>query len=216
MAARMAVATPGANRSHSAGHTSAPGMQIPTGNLETLRAGIARITGDQDQPPEYAPVAPDNASLPLLKQAFGQLFDVMQHAEADHGTHCSSAEGITEFGEYAFRLHTELAALIEQAGIRQHKPLSAALVVEIAVWIACHDGRIDTLALLANTTQDTRELEALDAIMERIIGAVSPAVREYLEKTNPGRPWRILRLNRGTSSPHAVTIPPGCSRPSTP
>ena len=32
--------------------------------------------------------------------------------------------------------------------------------------------------------------------MGRIIDAVSPLIREDLEKINPGRPWRVLLLNR--------------------
>lgn len=33
--------------------------------------------------------------------------------------------------------------------------------------------------------------------MDQIIGAVSPVIREDLEKINPGRPWRVLLQNHG-------------------
>ena len=49
----------------------------------------------------------------------------------------------------------------------------------------------------ANKTSEAAELESLSGIMGEIAAAVSPVIREDLEKINPGRPWRVLLLNNG-------------------
>jgi hypothetical protein len=56
---------------------------------------------------------------------------------------------------------------------------------------------VDALAIVANNTADASELESLSGIMGEIAAAVSPVIREDLEKINPGRPWRVLLLNNG-------------------
>jgi hypothetical protein len=80
----------------------------------------------------------------------------------------------------------------------------AGLTVDLALWVVAHGGRLDSiealvdaLALIANHTADPGELGQLSTVMARITGAVSPVIREDLEKINPGRPWRVLLLNRG-------------------
>jgi hypothetical protein len=86
----------------------------------------------------------------------------------------------------------------------EDRPLLAEQAINFAVWVARQDGQIDTLepvvdalAMLANSTPDTGELESLSGIMGKIAEAVSPVIREDLEKINPGRPWRVLLLNIG-------------------
>ncbi len=72
----------------------------------------------------------------------------------------------------------------------------------MALWVARHDGQIDTLepvvdalALLANTIRTPQTLETLSAEIGRIVAAVAPVISRDLEKINPGRPWRVLLLN---------------------
>ena len=134
----------------------------------------------------------------------------MARVEADGQAEASDRTGrragdedITELGEYGFRLQENLASLVDQAGPAELKDTMAALIVDLALWVAAHGGRLDSiealvdaLALIANRTTDPRELGRLNEVMGRIIDAVSPLIREDLEKINPGRPWRVLLLNR--------------------
>ena len=55
---------------------------------------------------------------------------------------------------------------------------------------------VDGLAMIANSSREPADLEALSLVMGRITEAVAPVIREDIEKINPGRPWRILLLNR--------------------
>jgi len=185
-------------------------MQIPTGQLDTLRDGTRRLLDDALRAAGDSDAAPDpETGLPMLIAAFEQLFEVMARVEGDREASSPQAPGtatgdITELGEYAFKLHKDLGAHIEQAGLQEDRPLLTAQVINFALWIARRGGRIDTLepvvdalAIVANNTADASELESLSGIMGEIAAAVSPVIREDLEKINPGRPWRVLLLNNG-------------------
>jgi hypothetical protein len=121
-----------------------------------------------------------------------QRLEVDQEAQAGGGS-----DDVTRLGEYAMQLQESLA------GSGKQRAATAALAVEFALWIADHGGRIDTLepvvdglAMIANSSMDPAELESLGRVMGRITDAVAPLIREDLEKINPGRPWRVLLLNR--------------------
>ena len=185
-------------------------MQIPTGQLEPLRDGTRRLLDDLLRVTGDSVAAQDSeAGLSMLTNAFEQLFEVMARVEGDREAIGPQAPGtatedITELGEYAFKLHENLATHVEQAGLTEDRPLLTQQVINFAVWVASLGGQIDTLepvvdalAMVANNTSDAGELESLSGIMGKIAAAVSPIIREDLEKINPGRPWRVLLLNNG-------------------
>lgn len=185
-------------------------MKIPTGQLETLRDVTRRLLDNALRAAGDSVAAQDpETGLPVLASAFEQLFDVMARVEGDREAgdpqaHGTASGDISELGEYAFNLHENLGAHIERAGLQEDRPLIAAQAINFALWIARRGGRIDTLepvvdalAMVANSTADAAQLESLSAIMGKIAAAVSPVIREDLEKINPGRPWRVLLLNNG-------------------
>ncbi len=176
-------------------------MNLPTGNLGSIRSQVEACL--DTLPASVEPSAAGSDSGPaMLHEAFGQLLDVMQRVEADQeaqaGTAAAAgANDVTELGEYAMQLQESLA------GKGTRRAAVASLAVEFALWIADHGGRIDTLepvvdglAMIANSSMDPAELESLGRVMGRITDAVAPLIREDLEKINPGRPWRVLLLNR--------------------
>jgi hypothetical protein len=186
-------------------------MRIPTGNFDSFRSGLERVLDALSGAADASALrTAEGASLDLLSAAFRQLVDVMARVEADsrmegggQTPHRAGGEDITELGEYAFKLQESLAALVKQELVEQQDSV-AGLTVDLALWVAAHGGRLDSiealvdaLALIANRTTDPHELGELSAVMGRITGAVSPLIREDLEKINPGRPWRVLLLNRG-------------------
>ena len=179
-------------------------MQLPTGQLETLRADIVELLDTCAQSDESASEDNSGASLPMLSQAFEQLLDVLARAESElqSGGNPGDAE-VSELGEYALQLAGNLAARINRISSNDHRLTLAAVHCNIALWIARHGGIIDTLepvvdalALFANTTMDPEDLEKLSGIIRTIIDAVSPVIGQDLEKINPGRPWRVLLLNQ--------------------
>lgn len=155
------------------------------------------------------PHSPDVVSPTLLNEALQQLCDVMRRVEASPpaATEQAPAEGnadITELADYGLGLLQDLSQWAEQLqqGAARHD--IDAQIVPLALWVARHDGRLNTLepivnalANRANQTLDARQLTSLCEDMGRIIAATAPAIRQELDKSNPGRPWRILNLNRG-------------------
>jgi hypothetical protein len=172
-------------------------MTIPDGEQDTIQA-LADSLLEACSTAEHSADEPD---LPGLIQAFAQLANVMARLEA--GSARTGAGDITEIGEYALRLCEGLAACAERLYPDEHRAQAASLTVNVALWIARHDGRIDTLepvvdalAVLANSTRHPDRLEALSTVIGQVVAAVAPVISRDLEKINPGRPWRVLLLNQ--------------------
>jgi hypothetical protein len=173
-------------------------MNIPDGEVPTIRAQIAALL---DACAAAGP--PDDADLTKLHQALDQLIDVMARLDADVAGGQEHSADVTEIGEYALRLAESLAAMAERLQPQQHRSEISGLVVNLALWIARRGGLIDTLepvvdalALHANTIREPRLLESLSEVFREIVAAVSPVIRQDLERFNPGRPWRVLLLNQ--------------------
>jgi len=179
-------------------------MQGLTGQLPDIQTTIRGILAACKLANETSSALQDT-DLPTLEQAFAQLADVMNRIESDtQAPGDTSTEDITEIGEYALRLQETLSGIAEKQGLAGQKQRLADLSINLALWIADHNGQIDTLepvvdalALAANTTQEPQKLEQLSSVIKRIIEAVSAPVSQDLEKMNPGRPWRVLLLNHG-------------------
>lgn len=178
--------------------TSNP-VQLPGGTLDTLRTGIATLLDACDDSGDD-----HGTGLPVLAQAFDQLFDVLARAESDlrSGGNTDSAD-VTRLGEYALQLTDSLGTRITQGGRQDMRDILATLHINLALWIARHGGVIDTLdpvvdalALVANNSTEPQTLADLGTLIGTIISAVSPVISQDLEKINPGRPWRVLLLNQ--------------------
>ena len=181
-------------------------MQGLTGELPDIQTTIRGILKACKLANETSSAMPDaDTDLPPLEQAFAQLVDIMARIESDtQAPGDTRTEDITEIGEYALRLQEKLSGITEQSGLAGQKQPLADLSVNLALWIAGHNGQIETLepvvdalALAANTTQEPQQLEQLSGVIKRIIAAVSAPISQDLEKMNPGRPWRVLLLNHG-------------------
>ena len=179
-------------------------MQGLTGQLPDIQTTVRGILEACKLANETSSALQDT-DLPTLEQAFEQLVDIMIRIESDtQAPGDTRTEDITEIGEYALRLQETLSGIAEKQGLTGQKQRLADLSINLALWIADHNGQIETLepvvdalALAANTTQEPQKLEQLSSVIKRIIEAVSAPVSQDLEKMNPGRPWRVLLLNHG-------------------
>ena len=144
---------------------------------------------------------------PLIAAAFEQLFDVMQRTEADQAPGNRSpgvdADAVTELGEYALELFDQSLHWANHLDLPGVFTTLQAYTIAMASWIARQGGRlltlepvVDAFARHANNTQDPGELLALYQAMSEALQAIATVIRQDLEKTNPGRPWRLLHLNR--------------------
>lgn len=184
-------------------------MTLPVATAESFRTGLAEPLADlvETWRLQEEPAGPNESTPPLIASAFEQLFDVMQRSDAGRSAE-QPAPGvdpaaITEVGEYALEL---LGQALHWAN-HLHLPVVfnalQAYTIAMARWIAARGGQlltlepvVDAFAREANSTQDSGELMALYAAMNHTLRATAAVIQQDIEKTNPGRPWRILLLNR--------------------
>jgi len=182
-------------------------MEIPAGRPADVQALLDTLLPACIEAGDAAQAAPPAGTTELssLVEAFRQLLEVMTRVETDaRAGNAPGSADVTEIGEYALQLLSRLAQLAETAGVPGREDDLGALAVNIALWVAGHDGRLDTLepvvdglARLANRLRSPEHLETLSREIGRIVAAVSPMISQDLEKLNPGRPWRVLLLNHG-------------------
>lgn len=153
---------------------------------------LKRIESDQ-----YAAGVPRPASTPSDPGAYGT-------APATPAQQALSQADISELGDYGLSLIGDLVQWAAQLGREHDRRRLEGLAFPLALWVARKEGELRTLepvvnalAAFANGTTDPATLDALGRAIMEIIDAVSPFLREDLEKSNPGRPWRILILNYG-------------------
>jgi len=161
----------------------------------------------------------ESATPPLLIDTFNQLFDAMHRTEYDTRSGNQPDGGaVTELGEYALGLFEQTLEWASRLRLPEVHQTLQIQVINMARWIGRHGGKIqllepivDALAQQANTTQAPAELLDLYQSMGEIVDATDDFIREDLEKTNPGRPWRVLQLNRAivatrTHQPDAMDV----------
>ncbi|HKK06309.1 MAG TPA: hypothetical protein VKA50_10720 [Gammaproteobacteria bacterium] len=195
-------------------------MDFGSSDIDTV-AEVIDLVGDQVMAAYRAsgPYSPDVVSPELLAEALRQFVDVVRRIEAGAGeTGETTAEAdITELGDHALSLLQDLSQWAAQLRLAEARERLDALSVPVALWVARRGGYINdlepvvnTLAVLANSTQDPATLAELSRVMGEITAAVAPALRQDLDRSEPGRPWRILNLNRGivatrTQDPQVMT-----------
>jgi hypothetical protein len=110
---------------------------------------------------------------------------------------------LSSLGNYGIRLLQALADWAARLGLAEQKRRLEALSLPLALWIAGRGGElsslepvVDSLAGIANRLRTPRELEDLYRIAGTLLDAVAPPIALDLDRTNPGRPWRVLVLNR--------------------
>ncbi len=152
-----------------------------------------------------APRGEDEGATPQqLVETFEQLFDAMHRTEADQQAgNPPGQDAVTELGEYALELFEQTLARAGRLRLPEVYQGLQVYIVTMARWIARHGGKIyvlepvvDALAQFANTTRGSDELLKLYQAMGEVVDATADIIRRDLEKTNPGRPWRILQMNR--------------------
>ena len=177
-------------------------MYLPNPTIDYFRTNVAVLMPALLEAWQAGNAAQSSAeySPPLLADAFDQWLEALEGSEASDTP--PDPESISQFGEYGLNLCN--AALSWAQQLRQDEAVTGLqeMTVVFALWLARHGGElltlepvVDGLAYFANATQNPEELEQLYEVMDAILKSVTPAIRIDLEKTNPGRPWRILNLN---------------------
>lgn len=115
-----------------------------------------------------------------------------------------SQKEMSEIGDHGLMLLDAACDLAESLNLKYQKSQMSAIMVVVALWVARHGGKlrtletvVDTMADFGNSTSDTQALTALCEIMGEIVRAASNELRFDFDNQHPGRPWRVLNINRG-------------------
>jgi len=152
-----------------------------------------------------APRASEQVSPRQLREALQQFFTVIGKLDKEEGeTGPILSDDVNQIGEYGLNLLADLAAWAAQLGLDRARKDVQATSLAAADWLVRHEGRIRTLepvvnalADAANRATEPQEMTRMAAFMGAVAQACSEYIKQDLEKTNPGRPWRLLHLNRG-------------------
>ncbi|MHB8741597.1 MAG: hypothetical protein ACYC9L_00590 [Sulfuricaulis sp.] len=151
------------------------------------------------------PTTTNQVSPGQLAEAIHQFLAVVERIDKDEGKVGPAAnDDVTQLGDYGMTLLTDLSAWASQLNLPVPRQDLEIVTLATADWIMRHEGQIRTLdpvvnalANFANRLHDPAALEPLILIMSRVAQASAKFIKQDLEKNNPGRPWRVLHLNRG-------------------
>ncbi len=150
--------------------------------------------------------ATSNQVVPTqLIEAINQFFTVAVRLDGEEGESGPIyKDDVTQLGDYGMTLLTDLAAWAAQLRLPNSRHDLEIASLAAADWIMRHEGQIRTLepmvnalANFANRAHEPASLEPLATFMGRVIQASAQLIKQDLEKNNPGRPWRVLHINRG-------------------
>jgi hypothetical protein len=159
----------------------------------------SRLSGQAVEDTDHSPQ--------LLQQAMQQLLELMSIIESQ-GIEATLENqerdmDLNELGDYAIVMLSDLAAAADSLQLEQESKRLEDLTLPMGLWIARHGGELRTLtpivnalARLANTLHEPDTLIQLYQLTDELRQAVDHTTRQDLEKSNPGRPWRLLIVNR--------------------
>ncbi len=136
--------------------------------------------------------------------------DIIRHMDQQPGTSIEEKiptnrdDEYQDLSDYGLKLLTQLGDWCEQLELSETRAALDEVIVTLGVWVARHLGPlhtiepiVDALSKVANSTTDPVFLAELSHIYREIADAVAPYIKQDIDKSNPGRPWRILNLNYG-------------------
>ena len=148
-------------------------------------------------------VAEGQVTPAQLIDAYDQFQILFNKLDQDFGpSGAIPNDGASELADHAIHCLLDLGAWAGQLDLHDPQQALEMEALQTALWAMRHGGKIRTLepvvnalALLANRSGERDQIKALYSMMAEIIEHVSPEIQNDLEKTNPGRPWRILNMN---------------------
>ena len=191
-------------------------MTVPPADLgfiehsyRSAARAVAEAYADSDAPPEAPPGLGDTTPA-LLIEAMDRLLDILHNLQPDRnttdpgpGANALVAQDIHALGDYGIRMLSDLADWAHVLRLADPYRELRNVLFSLALWIVQRGGElstlepvVDTLAFLANNIRTPAELERLFLAASEIMESVSPAIAQDLDRSNPGRPWRVLLQNR--------------------
>lgn len=169
--------------------------------FESAATAVVRASRESGRDAEEADHSPA-----MLEQAMRRLLELLKLVESHGGSEKRLAEydvDVNELGDYAIQLLADLSSVAGSLSMPAESQALEDLSLPMALWIARHRGElrslepvVNALARLANTQREPSMLAQLYELAAELHRAADDWVRKDLERTNPGRPWRLLLMNQ--------------------
>lgn len=143
-------------------------------------------------------------------EGLNRFSDILRHLDQQTGSSkeqldANDAENeYRELSDYGLDLLKQLGHWCDQLELTESRIALDEIIVTLGLWSARNLGPlhmiepiVDALSKVANTTTDPAYLAELSQIYREIADAAAPMIKQDIDKSNPGRPWRILNLNYG-------------------
>jgi len=147
----------------------------------------------------------DQIGPDTLGKSLGQFFAILGTIE--HQAHAQSEvnqDEMQDLADHGLGLMNELNDWAIKLECDEAQKIFTGLSIPVALWCARQhlplsqlEPVVNALSKLANSTQDAHLLGEISDAVDVIIDAIDPQIKQDLDKSNPGRPWRVLNLNHG-------------------
>ena len=147
----------------------------------------------------------------LICEQLNRYVEIIRHLDAQqHGktqpqsatADSDASEDMDTLSNYGMQLLQKLHEWSELLQDQEQQNNIDELSIPFALWAARNKGKLQELQLvvnslsqIANHSNDTGFLKELSGIMNEIANAAAPEIKDDSDKSNPGRPWRVLNLN---------------------
>ena len=151
--------------------------------------------------PPAGVLRPDD-DIEALLGVVHDFVDMLIKLDEHYGEDGTLTEDASQLGDTGLGILAELASRSSRLGLPRAKSELERVTVPVAAWIVRHKGRITVLepivnglAVIANEIPDHEALAELADFMSRLADSVDENLQADLDKSNSGRPWRVLNLN---------------------
>ena len=186
-------------------------MNMPSGKSDFFNMNVHEMHAQAEQAlhqlvsayhtaPESAQIGPDTLGK-SLEQFFAILGSIEHPAQASNEVDQKQMQHLADHG---LGLMNELNDWAVNLQCDEAQRIFTGLCIPVALWCARQhmaltqlEPVVNALSRLANSTQDTHLLGEISDAVDVIIDGVAPQIKQDLDKSNPGRPWRVLNLNHG-------------------
>ena len=110
---------------------------------------------------------------------------------------------MSDLPDYAMGLLGKLCEIAKTLDCDESLAIFEQLSIPLMIWFAKHKFVIHDIELFvnaisntANRIQNPQQLAELTDVIDVIIDVSSADIKADLDKSNPGRPWRVLNLNQ--------------------
>ena len=171
-----------------------------TSLTQTFSELLVRL--EQSAPADFDRQEPANSPR-LLAEAMSRVLQMLEILISKQPQRFDADDDIHQLGDYGLNLLADLSSLASKLGQDDLSRELEGLTFPFALWIARHGATlralepvVNTISRQANSVREPIALEQLYELTGEIQDATALSLQQDQDKSNPGRAWRILLLNR--------------------